>query len=199
MLYFRRVRYTEFVLMGLVGLSLANAALLSRLDGPRANRLRELLILDHAFAFLIGVLLYRSLKSPRWWHVPAIVACLAAKLPTGPHADAYVSAALAVLVGVTTRGYLKFLESRVLVFLGTVSYPLYLTHQNIGYVIIRAGYRAGLNPNVSIVIAAAAALLVAVAITFWVERPAMTFLATGGPGGMSCRQRCRRPSRAPPD
>ena len=197
LLYFRRVRYTEFVLMGLVALSLVDAALLGRLDGAWADRVRELLILDHAFAFLIGVLLYRSLKSPRWWHLPAIVACLAAKLPTGPHADAYVSAALAVLVGVTTRGYLKFLEARVLVFLGTVSYPLYLTHQNIGYVIIRAGYGAGLNPNVSIVIAAAAALLVATAITFGVERPAMAFLRDRRPGRHSVRAALPTPVALP--
>jgi peptidoglycan/LPS O-acetylase OafA/YrhL len=62
------------------------------------------------------------------------------------------------------------------VLLGTISYPLYLTHQNIGYVVIRAGYRLGLNPNVSVALAFGVALAIAAAITFTVERPAMALL-----------------------
>jgi peptidoglycan/LPS O-acetylase OafA/YrhL len=182
LLCLKKVRHTEWVLTGLVALSLIDTELFGRLDGAWAARLRELLILDHAFAFLIGVILYRSLKSPKWWHLPVILACLAAKLPSGPPLDAYVSAGLALLVFVTTRGYLKFLETRALVFLGTISYPLYLTHQNIGYVIIRGGYARGLNPNVSIALATLVAVGLATVITYWVERPAMAFLRDRRPG-----------------
>lgn len=183
-----RVRLTEFLLLGLVCLSVADELLLSGVNNEAVKRLRNLLILDHAFAFAIGVLLYRSLKSPRWWHPLAVAGCLAYALFFKPRADFYFSVGLAGLVYLTTRGWLRFLNARPLVFLGTISYSLYLTHQNIGYVIIRAGYAAGLNPNVSIALAAAAALLIATAITFMIERPAMAYLrdrrprCLGGPG-----------------
>ena len=176
LLWFKQVRLTEFVLLGLAALNVGNALFLAGATNPWLERLRHVLILDHAFAFLIGVILYRSLKSPRRWHPLAIVACLAGELVAGTHVDAAVSTALAGLMFLTTRGRLRFLESRGLVFLGTISYSLYLTHQNIGYVVIRAGYRLGLNPNLSIALATGVALLIAVGVTFLVERPAMAFL-----------------------
>jgi peptidoglycan/LPS O-acetylase OafA/YrhL len=44
-----------------------------------------------------------------------------------------------------TRSWLRWLEVRPLLFLGTISYSLYLIHQNIGYVVLRACYARGFN------------------------------------------------------
>jgi peptidoglycan/LPS O-acetylase OafA/YrhL len=193
-----RVRFTEFLLLGLVCLSVADELLLSGVNNEPLKRLRNVLILDNAFAFAIGVLLYRSIKAPRWWHPLAVAGCLAYALFFKPRTDFYVSAALAGLMYLTTRGWLTFLNARPLVFLGTISYSLYLTHQNIGYVVIRAGYAAGLNPNVSIALAAAAALSIAAAITFLVERPAMSFLRDRRPKWLSAPSpRPARPDTLP--
>ena len=180
-----RIRLIEFLLLGLVCLSVVDGLLLRGVDNEVLERVRGVLILDHAFAFAIGVLLYRSMKSPRAWHALAIAGCLAYVYFLKPPTDFYMSVGLAGLMYLTTRGWLRFLEARPLVFLGTISYSLYLTHQNIGYVIIRAGYAAGLNPNVSVALAAAAALLIATAITFLVERPAMAFLRDRRPKWLS--------------
>jgi peptidoglycan/LPS O-acetylase OafA/YrhL len=171
-----RVRLTEFVLLGLVALSVLDHLLLHDVEHLWLTRFRNVLILDYAFAFAIGVILYRSLKSPRAWHAVALGGCLAYTWFFNPRLDFYVTAGLIALMYVTTRGWMKVLEWRPLVFLGTISYSLYLTHQNIGYVIIRAGYSVGLNPNVSILIATAVAVLIGTAIAFLVERPAMAFL-----------------------
>jgi peptidoglycan/LPS O-acetylase OafA/YrhL len=190
-----RVRLTEFLLLGLVGLSVADELLLGRFNNEVLKRLRNVLILDHAFAFAIGVLLYRSLKSPRRWHALAIAGCFAYAFFFKPPTDFYMTVGLAGLMYLTTRGRLRFLAARPLVFLGTVSYSLYLTHQNIGYVIIRAGYAAGLNVNVSIAIAAAAALFIAAAVTYLVERPAMSFLRDRRPKWLSGRAPARAAAR----
>ena len=170
------VRNIQVALLGLVVLATADRLFFHEVNWPWVVRLRHVLILDHAYAFLIGVTLYRSMKAPRLWHAGAVAVCLAYTLCKGSGVDFYFASGFTVLMFLTTRGYLKVLEWRPLVFLGTISYSLYLTHQNIGYVIIRAGYAAGLNPNVSVAIAAVAALVIAVAITFGVERPAMSLL-----------------------
>ena len=172
----RWVRFTEFALLGLVALAAIDYAFFHGVKSVWADRVRHVLILDNAFAFLIGVMLYRSLKGPRLWHAAVVGACLVYTYFCNPRLDFYMAAAFTALMFFTTRGYLKFLEWSPLVFLGTISYALYLTHQNIGYVIIRAGYKAGLGSNLSIALATAAALALAVAITFLVERPAMALL-----------------------
>ena len=180
-----RIRLTEFLLLGLVCLSVAEELLLRGVNNDVLKRVHNILILDHAFAFAIGVILFRSIKSPRWWHPVAVAGCLAYAYFFKPPTDFYVSVGLAGLVYLTTRGWLRFLDWRPLVFLGTISYPLYLVHQNVGYVIIRAGYRAGLGTNASVAVATAAALLIATAITFLVERPAMAFLRDRRPKWLS--------------
>jgi peptidoglycan/LPS O-acetylase OafA/YrhL len=185
LLLLRRVRQIEFVLMGLVVLGVLNDLFLGRVHGQWLDRVRQVLLLDSAWAFLIGVMLYRSLRGPRAWHAVVIVACLATNLVSGKYLDFHVSAVLASVMFLATRGWLKFLEARALVFLGTISYALYLTHANIGYVVIRGGYAVGLNPNVSVALATCVALLIAVAVAFGVERPAMAFLRNRRPRWLS--------------
>lgn len=188
------VRAAEFVLFGLVALAAADRTFFPAIDGVWAERLRDVLILKHAYAFLIGVTLYRSMKSPRVWHCVAAGCCFAYAFLFEPREDFYACVGLAGLLFLVTRGRLKLLESRALVFLGTISYSLYLTHQNIGYVIIRAGYQAGLNPNLSVLLATVAALSIAVVITWGVERPAMALLRNTRPHFL--RARAARPSVA---
>ncbi|HEY0867633.1 MAG TPA: acyltransferase [Fimbriimonas sp.] len=64
----------------------------------------------------------------------------------------------------------KWLAARPLVWLGSVSYALYAMHQNIGYVVIRGGYQAGLHPYVSILAAGAVSVGVAAVVTGVVEK-----------------------------
>lgn len=90
--------------------------------------------------------------------------------------DALFLIAGAAAVWLVTRYRVPILESRALVFLGTISYSLYLIHQNIGYVLIRSGYNLGLPGPLAVALALLAALLLATALTFLIERPVSTFL-----------------------
>jgi peptidoglycan/LPS O-acetylase OafA/YrhL len=71
---------------------------------------------------------------------------------------------------------LDWLRRQPLLFLGTISYPLYLVHDNIGMAIIHALVRRGINYNLALFGAIVAVLLLATAITYSVERPAMKAL-----------------------
>jgi peptidoglycan/LPS O-acetylase OafA/YrhL len=65
--------------------------------------------------------------------------------------------------------------------LGLISYPLYLIHQNIGYVILRS---LPLSPTLSVVATVSVVMILASLITCLVERPAMRLIRSrfGSPG-----------------
>lgn len=69
-------------------------------------------------------------------------------------------------------GRMGVLSNPVLLFLGTISYPLYLIHQNIGYIVIRAVSPMINNSSLAVGAAIAVSLFLASSLTFLVERPA---------------------------
>lgn len=127
-----------------------------------------------AYCFLIGTMLYRLRQNPTRWQIPAtiILACIAfAARAEGPLVCMLAVMFTAIVFMATSRS-LPLMESRALVFLGTISYTLYLLHQNIGYVIIRKLSLAGVNSYLAIGIAVAMSIGLATAISFAIERPA---------------------------
>lgn len=140
------------------------------------GKLNLLLVLDHIHVFLIGIMLYRLYKQPRAWHLVVIGLCLAHSLLWEPRLDFIVTIVFAVTVYAAARGLLRPLENPAFVFLGFISYSLYLTHQNIGYVVIHAAENHGASPNTSIVVAIAVALMIATILTLRVECPALRLL-----------------------
>lgn len=134
--------------------------------------------------FLCGMVLYDSRERFRWWHAGLLVLCAADILrhcvwkpdfyPDG-HRDWEMVIADAVafaLLAIATRVRTPILANPVLVYLGAISYCLYLLHSNIGYVVMRALSDRGANINVAIGAALAVALALASAVTFLIERPA---------------------------
>jgi peptidoglycan/LPS O-acetylase OafA/YrhL len=69
-------------------------------------------------------------------------------------------------------GKLKFLQSsKVLIFLGTVSYPLYLLHENIGLIIINYFDTNFDLRNISVALAIIISIILAYIVTFYIEPP----------------------------
>ncbi len=137
--------------------------------------LLDLLIMpNYAQLFVAGMILYRIYSRGFTFFRAAILlaAIIAQSCLQGPIAGLF-GALSVIAVYAATRGWLRLLEIAPLLFLGGISYSLYLIHQNIGYVVIRAGYTAGINNKLAIALAAAVAILLASAITLVVERPAM--------------------------
>jgi peptidoglycan/LPS O-acetylase OafA/YrhL len=90
----------------------------------------------------------------------AVGACLQELPDTSPIAElgrsaSYFPAAVActALVWGAVRFRPAFLESRLLLFLGRVSYPLYLVHAAIGYVVLRHLWSWGVDHATSILVA----------------------------------------------
>jgi len=181
-----QLRWAEFWLLGLVALRIAQVHLLPVNSfllqhhlrfAAWVERLEQILILDYVHAFLIGIVLYKIWKNGwRLTYAAIMGLCLLDVFRYGPRDDFYFTLAFVLLVYTASHGYLSFLENRVMLFLGLISYSLYLTHQNIGYVVLRWMEGHGANVNVAILAALIVAVTVASALTYAIERPALRLL-----------------------
>jgi peptidoglycan/LPS O-acetylase OafA/YrhL len=122
-----------------------------------------------AHLFTCGALLARLRRSPRWTTFGLLAVCLASSRLVGAVPFTYGIAGVA-LVWIATRPVVgKWM--RPLVALGKISYPLYLSHQYVGYVVMRALYERRAAPSVAIASACAIAIAIAAGLHFLVEKP----------------------------
>ncbi|OYU28545.1 MAG: hypothetical protein CFE41_05910 [Burkholderiales bacterium PBB2] len=86
---------------------------------------------------------------------------------------ALLAAILATVVHAAAMGRLPPLRLKLLGWLGTISYPLYLLHENIGWVLMNQLLARGLSIDLTIAMALVFSLTLAHLVTQMVERPAM--------------------------
>jgi peptidoglycan/LPS O-acetylase OafA/YrhL len=143
---------------------------------PFTGALARLLILPYAPFFAMGVAFHRIYRNEgsRAWNGGLIAFALAIVLLSAPGAMALVTLAACLLFTLLLRGRLGFLRLRPLVFLGTISYSLYLVHQKIGHTVMAKMIDDGLDPAAAVLAATLVSLGLATALTFLVERPALT-------------------------
>ncbi|BAU10863.1 putative acyltransferase [Leptolyngbya sp. NIES-3755] len=142
---------------------------------------REAFLFKYAHLFTLGIVLYRVKQTGLTWQRGATIAVcilmqkIAYSSETSWETTGFV-AAFVVVFYLAIQGYLKWICVKPLIFLGTISYSLYLVHQNIGYAMIRSLYQINVNPNLSILMTTIAMMLIATGITFGVERPALKWI-----------------------
>lgn len=159
------------LMAGLVSLALINTHVgFTEWTGAGLWRLNHYLPFGELYLFLAGIVFYESRSGWTRTHAAALLLCVASIVHREPQHIALVCGC-GGLVLAASRGRMPWLRHPRLTFLGAISYSLYLIHQNVGYVIIRAGYQFGWNGNVSIIVAAAVSLLLACGLTFAIERP----------------------------
>ncbi len=143
--------------------------------------------------FLVGVCAFETAgQRPAQCTLHALALALCAKdiARHNPPEIVVMLLGFGVLVFLVARRSMPWLANPVLVFAGTISYPLYLLHQNIGYVALRESYARGASTPVALVVATGVVVALSVALTFGVERPLL--------GVWRKRQRSRSVSPAQP-
>ncbi|MGZ8979623.1 MAG: acyltransferase family protein [Burkholderiaceae bacterium] len=123
--------------------------------------------------FVIGVCLYRIQQAERvdqsiWFMLAALVTIALLKEPL----DAATALAGIIAFAFIFSGRAALLRIPPLVWLGSISYSLYLIHNRAGRALIHALQQDGWSANASILLVTLLAIGVAAAITYLIERPA---------------------------
>jgi peptidoglycan/LPS O-acetylase OafA/YrhL len=128
--------------------------------------------------FISGMALYRRWAGDRRRAVLVLPMLCAIGLLVVDLTTCIAATTVLVLVALTIRAPITFptRAMRVLVWLGGISYPLYLIHQNVGYVLLRALHRGGMNQGGSFVVAVVVILIIAALLTHLVDIPVRGWL-----------------------
>jgi peptidoglycan/LPS O-acetylase OafA/YrhL len=143
-----------------------------------SERSAQMLALPYGHLFIAGIALHLLWRRGAVTPAPVVLMalCLALEAWVDGIAAGLVAVALAALFAAAVWERLPLLRSPPCLWLGRISYPLYLIHQMIGYRVIRTGYALQLPPLVSIFTALVLALALASAVNRLVEEPVLTAL-----------------------
>ena len=131
----------------------------------------------HLFAAGLALfLLYQRGMDWRW-----IIVLIATPFIQFLYEDGFGAIAVGVAVGGAAAGIFvpwvaQRLSMKPLVWLGKISYALYLTHQMIGYEIMAQLQKAGAPWIVSFGITFLAAIAIAAGLTFYLEKPVVAYI-----------------------
>lgn len=141
--------------------------------------IQRALVLDFIPWFALGICAYfmsGAEGASRTQLVTTVVMAHALIALSGSPTLLLITAGCFALVVAAARGKLWGAGNPLLVWLGVISYTLYLVHENIGWAVMRQLMQAGLDYVEYMPIVLAGVLLLASALTFLVERPAMNWI-----------------------
>ena len=170
----------HLVLIGLLAFRLIYFILYRAWGIELSWTLSHLLILKFIpwFALGISIYLFISRNGKEGWKQSGLTAfssilCL---LIVDSLFLALLATVLATTVFLAASGRASLLRHGVLVWLGSISYPLYLLHENIGWSLLLQLQSLGVPTDLAILMVIAVSLLMATALTYLIEQPAMRWI-----------------------
>lgn len=142
----------------------------------------RLLILQYIPWFALGINIYLLSKQSdssvrtRSFYISAFA--IASIFVTESVWVGLLAVCLALLVWACATRPVAILRKPLFVWLGAISYPLYLLHENIGWSIQLQLLKRGIDINMTVIIALTIGLALATALTYVVEKPAMQWIRT---------------------
>ncbi|WP_299066500.1 acyltransferase [Accumulibacter sp.] len=170
----------HYVLLGLLALRVANSVLEWKFGFGIPWTIARLMNLKAIPWFALGISVYlaTSRHGPTAWRPPALVAGFS--ILTLALGDSLLIAGLAVVLAsavfLAANERLGLLRHRSFVWLGTISYPLYLLHENIGWSVQLRLQALGMSTDGTVLVAIAISVALATGMTIWVEQPAMRWI-----------------------
>lgn len=140
---------------------------------------RILFIADWIPFFAFGAAIYwyrKGVIGPRMLSAFALIFLWSAIESTTATERVVIIAGALCILRATRPDKIKTRTISPLVWLGAISYPLYLIHQNIGYAILLRMMNAGIDVNIAIIITLLVVIAAAALLNRYVERPSMSWL-----------------------
>jgi peptidoglycan/LPS O-acetylase OafA/YrhL len=171
---------------GLLGLAVS-CLFLATLDVQLHHRSAIVLMVYYSNFFLIGICLYRlHARAARPITYIALACAIAVTVRGGGEqaffAPGYVylplTAAFAILVWFAASKHGKWLVWPPMIFLGQISYPLYLVHGVLGFAIIRLCMEHGWSTINGVIAAGIVSVLAAILLHYLVEAPGVRWSRT---------------------
>jgi peptidoglycan/LPS O-acetylase OafA/YrhL len=173
-----KIKRIEWPCLAWLGLSFVARA--SSFD-ERHARLGVLLGVSFCHFFVLGMMIYLiSQRRNSWLTMTTAILAFAMNL-FGPTFNPgsiklwqfmLLTGLFAVVVWLVAERKIRFLNVAPLLFLGEISYSLYLVHQIAGYWVIRHLEGVGWDPDHAIWVTVLCAIVVATSVRKWVEVPA---------------------------
>jgi peptidoglycan/LPS O-acetylase OafA/YrhL len=138
------------------------------------DRYALFLALDYAPYFAIGICAYDALE--RGWSAAGaglVLFAIASEYLIGGVAAVGIAATITVMFLLALHGQLRLLVCRPTLWLGGISYSLYLVHRNIGYLALDWLHAHDVPARWALPLAIAGALALATLLTHGVERPVL--------------------------
>ncbi len=150
------------------------AAVLQATGGPVSWRINQVALLDYAPFLVAGMMLYRLWRRERiGWSIMTLGVCAFTMFVASNLPSALCCLAGAALIGWAAEGGVRWLAWPPLLWLGSISYSLYLVHELPSYVVMRALDGRALPHWAAILAALCISLALAAAVTAAIEQPAM--------------------------
>jgi peptidoglycan/LPS O-acetylase OafA/YrhL len=138
--------------------------------------LRFFLMLEYGNLFIAGIMFYKIMHNGDKLHYMIVFITLVTEYYLRNEIALYVSLYYFLFLLFVTNN-LKMIAAKPLIYLGTISYSLYLIHQNIGYVIIRwLNAHELLNSISIIVVPLVISISIAALMQRYVEKPSLAFI-----------------------
>jgi peptidoglycan/LPS O-acetylase OafA/YrhL len=173
-----KIKRIEWACLVWIGL-----AFLARISSFNEHHVRigVLLGVDFSHFFVLGMMIYLIYKRRTTWLTWSTAILAFSMTLFGPSYNPgaitlwqfmLLTAVFVVVVWLVAERRMRFLNIAPLLFLGEISYSLYLVHQIAGYWVIRHLEGVGWDPDHAIWAAVLCAIVVATGVRKWVEVPA---------------------------
>lgn len=173
------IRRIEFFLLGWLFLRLVYlvAPLVAALNHVALSyTLERILLLEFIPYFGLGICFYRFYRGTGIR--PVLYTCVLLALASiAIQGEGFAESLLGLVIfTLFIKGYLRWIIAKPLVFLGVISYPLYLIHQYVGYTLMQQLAMRGWPADLNCLLAILLALMLATLISLGVERPSMRWI-----------------------
>ena len=177
LLFFKVEKRIMPIVLSWLGFSVIIQLVHAGFDTELTTMIREFSIASFSQMFIIGMMFYAIWQHGDQLKYYAVIAlCILYDLTFMSVENTLFTTAFVAIFYLVINNKLQFLSSKILVFFGTISYPLYLIHQNIGYVIINHLHDLGYTHPIYTIILVGGTVIAAYLIYSYVEQPVQNAL-----------------------